>query len=65
MDVREGTELTALTEPKGMSNHGAAGKRRYEKPEVIDFGDVRDLTLGAAAGSTADGFGMRKVPGHK
>ena len=42
------------------TNDIPAQKRVYRKPEVIEFGDVRELTLGAAVGSKPDFSGMRR-----
>lgn len=48
-------------EGKHVTNKAPEAKRIYTKPEVIEFGDIRALTLGPGVGSKADAFtGIRR-----
>ncbi len=41
-------------------NDASAPKRAYVKPEVIELGDVRELTLGSNVGTKPDNIGLRR-----
>ena len=43
MDAQDDTQKT--TQPAG----GPAAKRTYRRPEILEFGDVRELTRGGGA----------------
>jgi hypothetical protein len=47
-------------EVKPITNDAPAHKRAYRRPEVIELGDVRELTLGGATGTKIDFTGMRR-----
>lgn len=49
MDTNDNSNATATSEPK----------RTYVKPELVELGDVRELTKSSAAGSRSDGFRRR------
>ncbi len=54
MDTCDDKEAT----PK--RNDASAPKRAYAKPEVVELGDVRELTLGANVGTKSDNIGLRR-----
>lgn len=47
-------------EAQSVTTDAPAAKRAYVRPEVIELGDVRELTLGGAAGTKIDFNGMRR-----
>jgi len=47
-------------EAKPVTNDAPAEKRAYRRPEVIELGDVRELTLGGSLGTKIDFTGMRR-----
>jgi hypothetical protein len=54
MDAQDDTQET--TRPAELP----VAKRAYRRPEIVDFGDVREL-MRHGGGTKADGVGVRKV----
>jgi hypothetical protein len=51
-------------ETKPLPNDAPVAKRAYARPEVLEFGDVRELTLGPGFGTKADFNGIRRPGGR-
>jgi hypothetical protein len=43
-----------------VTNDAPVAKRAYQRPEVIELGDVRELTLSGTVGTKPDFTGMRR-----
>jgi len=49
------TELKIHLESSGLEDHLSVSNKQYEKPVLVSYGDVRDITLGPTLGTTESG----------